>query len=59
MLIIDTLERISTNYLKLIVRTSGIYEAKIQLWSDIWSFFVFFRQMEVGNLAKLISEKDA
>ncbi len=39
---IETLERIPTNYLKLIVGTSGFYEARIQLGSDIWRVFCFF-----------------
>jgi len=38
---IETLERIPTNYLKLISETSGLYEARIQLGSDIWRVFVF------------------
>jgi phage-related protein len=39
---IETLERIPTNYLKFIVGTSGLYEARIQLGSDIWRVFCFF-----------------
>jgi len=38
---IETLERIPTNYLKLIVGTSGLYEARIQLGTDIWRVFCF------------------
>jgi hypothetical protein len=38
---IETLERIPTNYLKFIVGTKGLYEARIQLASDICVFFAF------------------
>jgi phage-related protein len=39
---IETLERIPSNYLKFIVGTAGLYEARIQLGSDIWRIFCFF-----------------
>jgi len=39
---IETLERIPTNYLKLIVGTNGLYEARIQLGNNIWRVFCFF-----------------
>ena len=39
---IETLERIPTNYLKFIVGTNGLYEARIQLATDIWRIFCFF-----------------
>ena len=39
---IETLERIPTTYLKLISGTNGLYEARIQLGSDIWRVFCFF-----------------
>ncbi|MHC1774348.1 MAG: type II toxin-antitoxin system RelE/ParE family toxin [Lentimicrobium sp.] len=39
---IETLERIPTNYLKLITGTNGLYEARIQLGTDIWRVFCFF-----------------
>jgi len=38
---IETLERIPTTYLKQIVGSSGLYEARIQLGSDIWRVFFF------------------
>ena len=38
---IETLERIPTNYLKLIAETKGLYEARIQLGSDIWRVSAF------------------
>lgn len=39
---IETLERIPKNYLKLIAGTKGLYEARIQLASNIWRVFCFF-----------------
>lgn len=39
---IETLERIPNNYLKQITGTKGLYEARIQLASNIWRVFCFF-----------------
>ena len=39
---VETLDRIPTNYLKMIVGTNGLYEARIQLGSNIWRVFCFF-----------------
>lgn len=39
---IETLERVPTNYLKFIVGTDGLYEARIQLGSNIWRVCCFF-----------------
>lgn len=36
---IETLERIPQNYLKHVEDINGLYEARIQLASNIWSFF--------------------
>jgi len=49
---IETLERIPTNYLKQIVGTSGLYEARIQPGSDIWRVFCFF---DHGKLVILLN----
>lgn len=49
---IETLERIPTTYLKLIVGTNGLYEARIQLGSDIWRVFCFFDR---GKLVILLN----
>lgn len=49
---IETLERIPTNYLKLIAETKGLYEARIQLGSDIWRVFCFF---DKGKLVILLN----
>jgi len=40
--IIETLERVPSNYLKHLVGTDGLYEARIQLGSNIWRVFCFF-----------------
>jgi phage-related protein len=39
---IETLERIPENYLKIIKGTKGLYEARIQLATNIWRVFCFF-----------------
>lgn len=39
---IETLERVPSNYLKHIVGTNGLYEARIKLGSNIWRVFCFF-----------------
>ena len=49
---IETLERIPTTYLKLITGASGLYEARIQLGSDIWRVFCFF---DKGRLVILLN----
>ena len=49
---IETLERIPTTYLKHIEETNGLYEARIQLGSDIWRVFCFF---DKGKLVILLN----
>ena len=39
---IETLERVTSNYLKYLSGTDGLYEARIQLGSNIWRVFCFF-----------------
>lgn len=39
---IETLELVPSNYLKHLVGTDGLYEARIQLGSNIWRVFCFF-----------------
>ena len=39
---IETLERVPSNYLKHLVGSEGLYEARIQLGSNIWRVFCFF-----------------
>lgn len=49
---IETLERVPGNYLKKLVGTNGLYEARIQLGSDIWRIFCFFDE---GKLVILLN----
>jgi phage-related protein len=49
---IETLERIPKNYLKSIKGTEGLYEARIQLGSNIWRVFCFFDE---GRLVILLN----
>jgi phage-related protein len=49
---IETLERIPSNYLKMLFGTNGLYEARIQLGSDIWRVFCFF---DNGKLVVLLN----
>ncbi|MDX9946302.1 MAG: type II toxin-antitoxin system RelE/ParE family toxin [Bacteroidales bacterium] len=49
---IETLERIPTTYLKQISGSSRLYEARIQLGSDIWRVFCFF---DSGKLVILLN----
>ena len=39
---IETLEKVPKNYLKRIAGVKGLYEARIQLASNIWRVFCFF-----------------
>lgn len=39
---IETLERVPKNYLRHLTGTDGLYEARIQLASNIWRVFCFF-----------------
>lgn len=39
---IETLERVPASYLKHLTGTNGLYEARIQLGSNIWRVFCFF-----------------
>lgn len=49
---IETLERIPTSYLKILRGTNGLYEARIQLGTDIWRVFCFFDR---GRLVILLN----
>ena len=40
--VIETLERVPSNYLKSIEGTNGLYKARIQIGSNIWRVFCFF-----------------
>lgn len=49
---IETLERVPSNYLKALEGTNGLYEARIQLGSNIWRVFCFF---DNGKLVILLN----
>ena len=49
---IETLERIPRNYLKKITGDKDLYEARIQLGSDIWRVFCLFDE---GKLVILLN----
>ena len=49
---IETLERIPTNYLKHIAETKGLFEARIQVGTDILRVFCFF---DKGRLVILLN----
>lgn len=44
---IETLERVPSNYLKFLVGTNGLYEARIQLGSNIWRVFCFLMMISL------------
>lgn len=49
---IETLERVPSSYLKAIVGAKGLFEARIQLASNIWRVFCFF---DKGKLVILLN----
>ncbi len=49
---IETLERVPSNYLKSLVDTDGLFEARVQLGSNIWRVFCFF---DDGKLVILLN----
>ena len=49
---IETLERVPKNYLKAIIGTKELYEARILLASNIWRVFCFFDE---GKLVILLN----
>jgi len=50
--IIETYERVPSNYLKAITGTKGLYEARIKLGTNIWRVFCFF---DKGRLVILLN----
>ena len=50
--IIETYERVPSNYLTSIIGTKGLYEARIKLGSNIWRVFCFF---DKGKLVILLN----
>jgi len=55
--IIETYERVPSNYLKHIKGTDGLYEARIKLASNIWRVFCFFDKGRLVILLNGISKK--
>ncbi len=55
--IIETYERVPSKYLKSIKGTDGLYEARIQLASNIWRVFCFFDQGKLVILLNGFSKK--
>ncbi|HAC16908.1 MAG TPA: addiction module toxin RelE [Bacteroidetes bacterium] len=49
---IETLERVPSTYLRAIIGSNGLYEARIKLGSNIWRVFCFF---DDGNLVILLN----
>jgi phage-related protein len=49
---IETFERVPSNYLKAMEGTNGLFEARIQLGSNIWRVFCFF---DNGKLVILLN----
>ncbi|HNV63239.1 MAG TPA: type II toxin-antitoxin system RelE/ParE family toxin [Candidatus Cloacimonas acidaminovorans] len=54
---IETLERIPTTYLKSIVETKGLYEARIQIGTDTWRVFCFFDKRKLVILLNGFQKK--
>ena len=50
--IIETIERVPSNYLKSITTIKGLYEIKIKLSSNIWRIFCF---LDKGKLVILLN----
>ena len=50
--ILETMDKVPSNYIKHISGTKGLYEARVQLGSNIWRIFCFFDE---GNLVILLN----
>ncbi len=55
---IEYLDRVPETYLKKIVNVKGLYEARIQLGSDIWRIFCFFDGDKLVVLINGFQKKD-
>lgn len=55
---IETLEFIPSRFLKSIVGVKGLYEARIQLGSNIWRVFCLFDEGKVVVLLNAFAKKD-
>jgi phage-related protein len=54
---IETLERVPSNYLKYIIGTDRLYEARVQLASNIWRIFCFFDEEKLVILLNGFQKK--
>lgn len=54
---IETLERVPSNYLKMLTGTKGLYEARVKLGSDSWRVFCFFDQDKLVILLNAFAKK--
>ncbi len=54
---IETLERIPSQYLKHLVNTDALYEARIKLGSNIWRVFCFFDEEKLVILLNGFQKK--
>jgi phage-related protein len=50
--LLETMDRVPSNYIKLISGTKGLYEARVQLGNNIWRIFCFFDE---GDLVILLN----
>lgn len=50
--LLETMDKVPSNYIKHISGTKGLYEARVQLGSNIWRIFCFFDE---GNLVILLN----
>ena len=56
---IETLERVPSTYLKAIVGSDGLYEARIQLAKNIWRVFCFFDEGKLVILLNGFTKKNS
>lgn len=54
---IEILEQIPANYLKHIIGTDGLYEARVQLGTNIWRIFCFFDEDKLVILLNAFQKK--
>lgn len=57
--LIAILDRVPEKYFKHITGSTGLYEIRVEVGSDIFGVFSFFRQSTARNLSKRVSEKDS
>ena len=55
--VIETVQKVSTDYLKHIEGTDGLYEIRVQLGSDIFRIFCFFDEGKLVVLANGFQKK--